>query len=43
LYATKSGGKGTLAVVSKDGRIKYTLSSSGADISEPTWGPFIND
>jgi len=43
LYATKMGGKGTLAVVSKDGRVKYTLSSSGADISEPTWGPFLND
>lgn len=43
LYATKSAGKGTLAVVSKDGRIKYNLSSSGADISEPTWGPFLND
>ena len=33
----------TLAVVSKDGRIKYSLSSSGADIAEPTWGPFLND
>lgn len=43
LYATKSGGTGNLAVVSKDGRVKYNLSSSGADISEPTWGPFLND
>ncbi|HEX4857267.1 MAG TPA: Tol-Pal system beta propeller repeat protein TolB [Limnobacter sp.] len=43
LYATKSGGSGNLAVVSRDGRVRYNLSSSGADISEPTWGPFLND
>ena len=43
LYATRVGGKGTLAVVSKDGRIRYTLTSSAAEIAEPTWGPYFND
>jgi len=43
LYATQMGGKGTLALVSRDGRVRATLSSSGANIAEPTWGPYTND
>lgn len=43
LYATSAGGRGTLALVSRDGRVRNTLSSSAGDISEPTWGPFTND
>lgn len=43
LYATNAGGRGTLALVSRDGRIRNTLTSSAGDISEPTWGPFTND
>ncbi|MFN4330158.1 MAG: Tol-Pal system beta propeller repeat protein TolB [Limnobacter sp.] len=43
LYATQMGGKGTLALVSKDGRVRATLSSTGANIAEPTWGPYTND
>lgn len=42
MYATMSGGRGTLAVVSTDGRSKYTLTSKAANIREPTWGPFAN-
>lgn len=43
LYATQMGGKGTLALVSKDGRVRATLSSTDANIAEPTWGPYTND
>ena len=40
LYATEIGGKGVLAAVSADGRIKQRLSVSAADAREPAWGPF---
>ncbi|NJM32814.1 MAG: Tol-Pal system protein TolB [Limnobacter sp.] len=41
LYATRSRGKGVLAMVSKDARVKQQLVSSSANIGEPTWGPFL--
>lgn len=41
MYATESGDRGSLAVVSIDGRVKYQLTSNNADIREPTWGPFM--
>jgi TolB protein len=40
LYATDGGGRGVLAVSSADGRVKYRLSVSAADIREPAWGPY---
>jgi TolB protein len=40
MYATKSGGRGTLAVVSIDGSVKHQLSTQLGEIREPTWGPF---
>ncbi len=40
LYATESGGRGTLAVVSTDGGARYTLSARASNIREPAWGPF---
>ena len=40
LYATEIGGKGVLAAVSSDGRVKQRLSVSAADAREPAWGPF---
>lgn len=43
LYATKAGGRGVLAMVSNDGRVKQELTSSNADIAEPTWGPYNNE
>ena len=43
LYATDLGGRGTLAVVSSDGRIKQRITTSGGDVREPNWGPFLND
>ena len=41
MYATDSGRRGALAVVSVDGRVRHTLSTQAGDIREPTWGPFM--
>jgi len=40
LYATEIGGRGVLAAVSTDGRVKQRLSVTAADAREPAWGPF---
>ncbi len=42
LYATDLNGRSVLAIVSTDGRIRQTLSVSGGDVREPSWGPFVN-
>jgi TolB protein len=42
LYATNIGGKGSLAAVSVDGRVKQKLTDNGGDVREPTWGFAIN-
>lgn len=42
LHATKIGGRGALAAVSADGKVKQRLSESGGDVREPAWGPFVN-
>ncbi|MDA1073964.1 MAG: Tol-Pal system beta propeller repeat protein TolB [Proteobacteria bacterium] len=42
IYATQDRGKGILAVVSIDGRVKYRLPSSSGDVREPAWSPFID-
>ena len=40
LYESAQGGRGILAAVSSDGRVKQRLSSaSGGDVREPAWGP----
>ena len=41
MYATKSGGRGTLGVVSIDGSVKHLLTTRLGEIREPTWGPFM--
>lgn len=41
LYASESGGRGVLAAVSSDGRVKQKLSVQAADVREPAWGPFL--
>jgi TolB protein len=41
MYATESGRRGSLAVVSVDGRVRHRLTIQGGDIREPTWGPFM--
>lgn len=40
IYATEVGGRGVLAAVSSDGRVKQKLSVAAADVREPAWGPF---
>lgn len=42
MYATKQGGKGVLAGVSLDGKIKFTMPSSLGEVREPAWSPFLN-
>jgi len=42
LYATTVNGRGTLAAVSVDGRVKQRLSETGGDVREPAWGPAAN-
>jgi TolB protein len=41
IYATESGRRGSLGVVSTDARIRYKLTTRAGDIREPTWGPFM--
>jgi TolB protein len=41
MYATESGRRGSLAVVSVDGRVKQRLTTQAGDIREPNWGPFM--
>ena len=39
LYATQSRGRGILAAVSVDGKVKFRLPSSTGDVREPAWSP----
>lgn len=40
LYATISGGGGTLAGVSTDGRVRQELAAEHGEVREPAWSPF---
>ena len=42
LFATEVQGRGILATVSSDGRVKQKMTPQLGDIREPTWGPFFN-
>ena len=39
VYASVYNGKGILAAVSADGRVKQRLGATNADVREPAWGP----
>lgn len=41
MYATEIAGRGTLGVVSVDGRSKQRLTTQAGDVRNPTWGPFM--
>lgn len=41
MYATQVGRRGTLGMVSVDGKVKQKLSVQAGDIREPTWGPLM--
>lgn len=42
LYASEIRGRGILAAVSSDGRVKQRFSETGGDVREPAWGPLVN-
>ena len=42
LYSTRVGGRRVLAAVSVDGNSKQILSIPGADVRQPSWGPFMD-
>jgi TolB protein len=39
LYEAQVGGRGQLAAVSSDGRVRQRLVSSAGDVRDPAWGP----
>ena len=39
VYASVYNGRGILAAVSADGRVKQRLGAANADVREPAWGP----
>jgi TolB protein len=43
LYASETKGRGILAAVSSDGRIKQRITAQSGDIREPAWGPLPNN
>ncbi|MDD9998649.1 MAG: Tol-Pal system beta propeller repeat protein TolB [Rhodospirillaceae bacterium] len=40
IYATREGGRGVLASVSTDGRIRQQIASVAGQVREPVWSPF---
>lgn len=42
LYASETKGRGILAAVSSDGRVRQRFTDGGGDVREPAWGPLIN-
>jgi len=43
LFANEAQGRGILATVSSDGRVKQKMFPQAGDIREPTWGPLLNN
>jgi TolB protein len=43
LYASLLKGRGILAAVSSDGRIKQRITAQAGDIREPAWGPLLDN
>jgi TolB protein len=41
IYATRSQGRDVLMTTTLDGKIRTRLLSSGIDVREPVWGPFV--
>ena len=40
IYATRAGQKGSLALVSVDGKVQQKITAVEGDVREPVWGPF---
>ena len=43
LYATEVKGRGILAAVSSDGRVRQRFSADAGDVREPAWGPLTKN
>lgn len=43
LYATEVKGRGILAAVSSDGRVRQRFSADAGDVREPAWGPLTRN
>ncbi len=43
LYATEVRGRGILAAVSSDGRVRQRFSAEAGDVREPAWGPLTKN
>ena len=41
MYASRSQGRDVLMTTTLDGRIKARLLTSGLDMREPAWGPYV--
>ncbi len=39
IYATRAQGKGVLAAVSTDGRVRQRLALKAGDVRDPVWSP----
>lgn len=42
IYASQERGRGVLAIVSTDGKVKESLAADQGEVREPVWGPFAN-
>ncbi len=40
IYATREGGRGVLATVSADGKVRQRIPAAEGDVREPAWSPF---
>jgi TolB protein len=40
IYATRDGGRGVLAAVSSDGRVRQQIAAVAGEVREPVWSPF---
>jgi TolB protein len=40
IYATREGGRGVLAAVSTDGRVRQRIAAAEGDVREPAWSPY---
>jgi TolB protein len=40
IYATREGGRGVLAAVSTDGRVRQRIAATQGDVREPVWSPY---
>jgi TolB protein len=43
LYASEIKGRGILAAVSSDGRVRQRFSAAAGDVREPAWGPLVKN